>query len=86
MRVSARKRAESGLGAELPNAAYVSHNRDSAFVVGQAILPAAAFLGGFSGRRRLLVLRKSRLKACCSQDWLPHEKASFRGLILPPQR
>src|ERR1035438_10443054 len=54
------------------NAAYFSHNWDSAFVVGQAILPAAAFPGGSWGRRRVLVSRKSRLKAGCSHDWLPH--------------
>jgi len=33
--------------------------------VGQAILPAAAFSGGFFERQR-------RLKAGGSQDWLPH--------------
>jgi hypothetical protein len=54
------------------SAAYFSHNWDSAFVVGQAILPAAAFPGGSWGRRRVLVSRKSRLKAGCSHDWLPH--------------
>jgi hypothetical protein len=41
-------------------------------VKGQAIMPAAAFPGGFSAHLRVLVSRKSRLKAGCSHDWLPH--------------
>ena len=36
-------------------------------VVGQAILPAAAFQAALSG-----YARDGRLKAGCSQDWLPH--------------
>ena len=39
--------------------------------VGQAILPAAAFQAAL-GHKRAFVLGKSRLKAGCSQDWLPH--------------
>jgi hypothetical protein len=62
------------------NAAYFSHNWDSALVVGQAILPAAAFPGGFSGHLRVLVVRKSRLKAGCSHDWLPHELCRIPSL------
>jgi hypothetical protein len=42
------------------------------FVVGQALLPAAAFLSGSSGHGRVLASVKSRLKAGCSQDRLPH--------------
>ena len=46
----------SGQGGLKPNAAYFSHNWDSAFVVGQAILPGVpsgeAFPGGSWGRRR----------------------------------
>jgi hypothetical protein len=44
----------------------------SAFVVGQAILPAAAFQAALSGRVRAFAPGKGRLKAGCSQDWLPH--------------
>jgi hypothetical protein len=40
--------------------------------VGQAILPAAAFQAAFSGHAEVLDPRKRRLKAGCSQDWLPH--------------
>jgi hypothetical protein len=46
--------------------------QDSALFVGQAILPAAAFLGGFSGDAGVFAPGKGRLKADCSQDWLPH--------------
>jgi hypothetical protein len=35
----------------------------SALVVGQAILPAAAFLGGFSGWNKLSQVGESRLKS-----------------------
>jgi len=41
-------------------------------MVGQAILPAAAFQAALSYRARTFVLGKRRLKADCSQDWLPH--------------
>ena len=41
-------------------------------IVGRAILPAAAFQAAFPGSERALALRKGRLKAGCSQDWLPH--------------
>jgi len=37
--------------------------------VGQAILPAAAFQAALSAHARA---SKRRLKAGCSQDWLPH--------------
>jgi len=40
--------------------------------VGQAILPAAAFQAALSGHARAFVLGERRLKAGCSQDWLPH--------------
>ena len=41
--------------------------------MGRAILPAAAFRAALSGHtRRLRVLRR-RLKAGCSQDWMPHK-------------
>jgi hypothetical protein len=46
--------------------------RISASVVGQAILPAAASTGGSSDDVRVFALRKRRLKAGGSQDWLPH--------------
>src|ERR1039458_6554307 len=51
--------------------AYFSRWRCSAFVVGRAILPAAAFQAAFWGRDRAFG-GKGRLKAGCSQDWLPH--------------
>src|ERR1035441_7686143 len=41
-------------------------------IVGQAILPAAAFLGGSLRRCGRLRSRQRRLKAGCSQDWMPH--------------
>jgi hypothetical protein len=50
-------------------------------LVGQAILPAAAFQAASwdrvraSGESRLKV-GESRLKAGCSQDWLPHNLMS----------
>ena len=53
-------------------AAYFFRRRCSAFVVGRAILPAATFQAAFramSGPSR----GKGRLKAGCSQDWLPHK-------------
>jgi hypothetical protein len=39
--------------------------------VGRAILPAAAFQAAFSDRVRVFATGESRLKAACSQDWLP---------------
>src|ERR1017187_5878016 len=45
-----------------PHATYFWRGHDSAFVVGQAILPAAAFPGGSSGGLRVLASRKSRLQ------------------------
>src|SRR5271170_951089 len=48
-----------------PNATYFG-------LVGQAILPAAAFQAALFGPRASLRTRKFRLKAGCSQDWLPH--------------
>jgi hypothetical protein len=44
----------------------------SALFVGQAILPAAAFQAALSGHERAFVIGRGRLKAGCSQDWLPH--------------
>jgi hypothetical protein len=44
--------------------------------VGQAILPAAAFQAAFSDHVRVFATGESRLKAGCSQDWLPHSLAS----------
>jgi hypothetical protein len=41
--------------ARVPNAAYFYHRRSSAFVVGQAILPAAAFQAAFPVRERAFV-------------------------------
>jgi hypothetical protein len=41
-------------------------------VVGQAILPAAAFQAALSGYERVFAPAKRRLKAGGSQDWLPH--------------
>jgi hypothetical protein len=41
--------------------------------VGQAILPAAAFQAALLGRDRSFTTGKCRLKAGCSQDWLPHK-------------
>jgi hypothetical protein len=41
-------------------------------VVAWAILPAAAFQAAFSGQMRVFVRDHRRLKAACSQDWLPH--------------
>ncbi len=42
------------------------------FVVGQAILPAAAFQAALSEDARVFIPEKRRLKAGGSQDWLPH--------------
>jgi hypothetical protein len=47
--------------------------------VGQAILPAAAFQAALSGNGRVSAAGKSRLKAGCSQDWLPHREAPHAG-------
>jgi hypothetical protein len=47
--------------------------------VGQAILPAAAFQAAFTSDGRLFARGASRLKAGCSQDWLPHNKATNAG-------
>jgi hypothetical protein len=44
-------------------------------LVGQAILPAAAFQAALLG---LLKMGESRLKAGCSQDWLPHNLSEAR--------
>jgi hypothetical protein len=41
-------------------------------LVGQAILPAAAFQAAFPVPARILARGKRRLKAGGSQDWLPH--------------
>jgi hypothetical protein len=40
--------------------------------VGQAIVPAAAFQAALSALREPSYLSKRRLKAGCSQEWLPH--------------
>ena len=42
------------------------------FIVGQAILPAAAFQAAFTRDERIFVAGERRLKAGGSQDWLPH--------------
>src|ERR1035438_6227318 len=55
--------------------------------VGQAILPAAAFPGSFFGHLRVIAPRRSRLKAGCSQDWLPHKTgrtSAARQQVPPP--
>jgi hypothetical protein len=44
-----------------------------ALVVGQAILPAAAFQAALSGDEEVFAPGERRLKAGGSQDWLPHE-------------
>jgi hypothetical protein len=60
--------------------------------VGQAILPAAAFLGGSLGHAQVFVLSQRRLKAGGSQDWLPRMAASrkllgrFSGIVLAAGR
>jgi hypothetical protein len=41
-------------------------------IVGQAILPAAAFQAALLSEPRILTFGKRRLKAGGSQDWLPH--------------
>jgi hypothetical protein len=46
--------------------------------VGQAILPAAAFLGGFSSHKRVFAPSTRRLKAGGSQDWRPHKTQALR--------
>jgi hypothetical protein len=45
-------------------------------LVGQAILPAAAFQAAYSGRKRVFASGERRLKAGGSQDWLPHKPSS----------
>jgi len=46
-----------------------SPSRRGSEIVGQAILPAAAFQ---AAQTRILTFGKRRLKAGSSQDWLPH--------------
>ena len=41
-------------------------------VVGQAILPAAAFQAALSKHARVFAPAQRRLKAGGTQDWLPH--------------
>ena len=47
-------------------------NRAELTIVGQAILPAAAFQAAPSRDVRVFAPGKRRLKAGGSQDWLPH--------------
>ncbi len=42
-----------------------------------AILPAAAVQAAFSKHARVCDARKRRLKAGCSQDWLPHGQLDY---------
>jgi hypothetical protein len=49
--------------------------------VGRAILPAAAFQAAFSDREQAFVPGKGRLKAGCSQDWLPHNSGRMVARI-----
>jgi hypothetical protein len=42
-------------------------------MVGQAILPAAAFQAALSELASVFEPEKRRLKAGCSQDWPPHK-------------
>jgi hypothetical protein len=49
--------------------------------VGRAILPAAAFHAALSGHTLLFAVFKRRLKAGCSQDWLPHKFCGIRSAI-----
>jgi len=56
--------------------------------VGQAILPGAAFQAAFSDRTQAFARSERRLKAGCSQDWLPHnmrrgKRALMNGLSTP---
>jgi hypothetical protein len=46
-------------------------------IVGQTILPAAAFLGGSARHGRIFMPGQSRLKAGCSHDWLPRKFLVF---------
>jgi protein SCO1/2 len=50
-------------------------------LVGQAILPAAAFQAALSSTARAFTPGKRRLKAGCSQDWLPHITALLACLL-----
>jgi hypothetical protein len=47
--------------------------------VGRPILAAAAFQAALSGDACILAPSTSRLKAGCSQDWLPHTEAAHAG-------
>jgi hypothetical protein len=47
--------------------------------VRQAILPAAAFQVALARSGDSPIARKSRLKAGCSQEWLPHTEAPHAG-------
>src|SRR5216683_770623 len=49
----------------------VSATGPSAWIVGQAILPAAGFQPAFSADAHA---RPAGRKAGCSQDWLPHKR------------
>src|ERR1035441_5725104 len=64
-RKKCRDESVSTRQARVPNAAYFYHRRSSAFVVGRAILPAAAFQAAFPVRERAFVgqrLAESRLQ------------------------
>jgi hypothetical protein len=54
----------------------LAHPTFFAAFVGQAILPAAAFQAALGGDLRAFATGESRLKAGCSQDWLPHSLMS----------
>ena len=51
-------------------------------VVGRAIMPAAAFQAALTSDGRAFEPGKRRLKAGCSQDWLPHVRATAACLLL----
>ena len=61
-----------GAAARSGCATYFHASGHSAIVVGRAILPAAAFFGGFFAPSTSHQSRSRRLKAGGSQDWLPH--------------
>jgi hypothetical protein len=54
------------------NVTYFASGRQFCTNCGAGNLARSRLLGGFSGRRRVFVPRERRLKAGCSQDWLPH--------------
>jgi hypothetical protein len=66
--------AHCGLSSLDPAGTSDRPSQHSAIVVGQAILPAAAFQSAHSSDVEVFALAGRRLKAGGSPDWLPHRR------------